>query len=578
MNGAVAMSETAPDAATIDFGVTMPMRDGAPLRADLWRPAGPGPHPAVLIRTPYGRSPFDADALRPEHCVRGGYACIIQDTRGTGDSGGDWAPFQWEREALDTFDSVEWVAAQPWCDGNVAMAGASYLGIVQWLGAAARPPHLRAIAPGMHSSGELERLASGGAVRLNQLVYWLALTTLEWARFRRQAGHPVDPGVDAAMFELLKDPTPAMLHLPLEAMPQFDIPGLPVDLRAVLAGAAGLPSRYEYDRIGVPTLSLGGWYDIYCSATIAAFQRMAHTRPEGGHRLVIGPWSHDGHLPGVQGQRNFGPSGYAGFADIPGQHLAFFDEHLKGRRSEPAPAVQFFLMGADAWRTADTWPPRTSRSETWYLASRGDARTASGNGRLVREPGDSEAAQDLLRHDPDDPVPTHGGRVASMGRIVGGPLDRRGVEARSDVLCYTGERLDRAVDVVGPVSVRLFAAASARDADFAVKLVDVAPDGTALPVAEGCLRARFRDGINAAEPVEPDVTYECRVDLGSTAWRFPAGHRIRLEIAGSDFPQFDRNAGTGAPIGTDAETVPVRQLIFHDGIRPSSVTYYVDRG
>ncbi|MEU5155407.1 CocE/NonD family hydrolase [Glycomyces sp. NPDC021274] len=571
MNGATTMT------ATIDYGVTMSMRDGAGLRADLWRPAGPGPHPAVLIRTPYGRSLFNADALRPEHCVRRGYACIVQDARGTGDSGGDWAPFQWDQEALDTFDSVEWVAAQPWCDGNVAMAGASYLGIVQWLGAAARPPHLRAVAPGMHSSGELERAASGGAVRLNQLVYWLALTTLEWARYRRQAGHAVDPAVDAAMLALLEDPTPAVLRLPLDAMPQFDIPGLPVDLRAVLAGTAGLPPRYEYERVAVPTLSLGGWYDIYCSATIAAFQAMARAQPDAGHRLIIGPWSHDGHLPGVQGQRNFGPAGYAGFADVPGRHLAFFDEHLKGRRADPVPAVQYFLMGADEWRTADSWPPRTSRSETWYLASRGDARTASGNGRLVREPGVSEAVQDVLCHDPEDPVPSHGGRVASMGRLVGGPLDRRGVEARSDVLCYTGERLDRALDVVGAVTVRLFAATSARDADFAVKLVDVAPDGTALPVAEGLLRARYREGIDAAEPVEPDVTYEYRVDLGDTAWRFHAGHRIRLEIAGSDFPQFDRNAGTGAPIGTDTEVLAARHRIFHNRVSPSSVTCDVDR-
>jgi putative CocE/NonD family hydrolase len=573
------MSPTASEGATVDYGVTAPMRDGAPLRADLWRPAGPGPHPAILIRTPYGRKLFDADALRPEHCVRAGYACVVQDARGTGDSGGDWAPFQWEREALDTYDTVEWVAAQDWCDGNVGMAGASYLALVQWLGAAAGPPHLRAIAPGMHSSGELEPAAAGGALRLNQLVYWLALTTLEWARSRREAGEPVDPSVDAAMLELLADPTPALRHLPLEAMPQFDIPGLPVDLRAVLARTAGLPPRYEYDRIRVPSLSLAGWYDINSTATITAFQELQRREPEHGassrHRLIIGPWSHDGHLPGVQGQRNFGPGGYAGFADVPGQHLAFFDEHLRQRRPEPSPSIRYFLMGAGAWLGTDTWPPPESRPQTWYLTSTGRAATADGDGRLVPEPDPGGPPHDVFIHDPDDPVPTHGGRVASMGAAVAGPFDRRGIEARDDVLCYSGELLPRAVDAVGPVAARLFAATSARDADLVVKLVDVAPDGTALPVAEGCLRARYRAGFDTEAPLEPGEPYECEVDLGSTAWRFTEGHRIRLEIAGSDFPQFDRNTGTGDPIGTDTEGTIAEQRILLGPSSPSSVTMHV---
>jgi putative CocE/NonD family hydrolase len=149
--------------AAIHHGVATPMRDGTTLRADIWRPGGTGPWPAILIRTPYGRSFFNADSLRPEHCVRAGYACVVQDVRGRGDSDGDWVPFQWVQEALDTYDSVEWVAAQPWCDSNVGMAGASYLGIVQWLGAAARPPHLRAIDPDVHSSGN--STASSRAVR-----------------------------------------------------------------------------------------------------------------------------------------------------------------------------------------------------------------------------------------------------------------------------------------------------------------------------------------------------------------------------------------------------------------------------
>ncbi|TCP45822.1 hypothetical protein EV191_115102 [Tamaricihabitans halophyticus] len=557
----------------IESGVAVPMRDGTVLRADVWRPTEPGPHPAILIRTPYGRTLFNADALRPEHCVRGGYVCVVQDVRGRGGSDGDWVPFQWEQEGIDTYDSVEWVAEQSWCDGAVGMCGSSYLGIVQWLGAATRPPHLRAIAPGMTTSGELELAEAGGALRLNQLVYWLALTTMEWLAVRQAAGHRVDPEVQQRMLELLGDTSPACWHLPLKTVPQFDFPDFPVQFGDLLTGAFSQVAAFDYDSIEIPTLSVAGWYDIYCGATIASYERMRNMvgrDPEqaGAHRLIVGPWTHDGHLPAVQGQCNFGPHGYSSFADVPGQHLAFFDAHLKNAGAA-APPVRYFVMGANEWRTAASWPPPGTEPKVWYLTSDGRANSAAGDGRLVLGQPLAGASEDACHYDPEYPVPTHGGHVASMGTVVGGPLDQVHNEARSDVLCYTSEPLADPIDTIGPVAVGLFAATSARDADFVVKLVDVAPGGPALLVTDGILRARYRDSGDDPTPTEPETVYEFEVNMRPTAWRFHAGHRIRLDIAGSDFPQYDRNTGTGNALGADAEAMPAIHRIRHTSAQPS---------
>ncbi|MEU3271120.1 CocE/NonD family hydrolase [Saccharomonospora sp. NPDC006951] len=562
---------------TVECGVAVPMRDGTVLRADVWHPGGRGPHPAILIRTPYGRSLFDADALRPEHCVRGGYVCVVQDARGRGDSGGDWVPFQWEREGDDTYDSVEWVAGQPWCDGAVGMCGASYLGIVQWLGAAARPPHLRAIAPGMTTSGELELAEAGGALRLNQLIYWLALTTLEWLGVREAGGHDVDPAIQRRMLELLADPSPAARWLPLKSLPRFDFPESPFRFAELLTGALAQVAAYDYDSIEVPTLSLAGWYDIYCAATIRSHERVRDASAARGaantnsHHLMVGPWTHDGHLPAIQGQCNFGPHGYASFADVPGTHLAFFDTHLRNAGTKQLPPVRYFVMGAGEWRTARCWPPPGIGTTTWYLASDGHANGAEGDGRLeaLRPAGGAE--EDTYRHDPGDPVPTHGGNVAGMGTLVGGPLDQTHIEARPDVLCYTSAPLNEPFEVIGSVTARLFVATSAHDADVVVKLVDVAPRGPALVVTEGILRLRYRDSFHEPAPAEPGTFYELAVNLRPTAWRFHTGHRIRLAIAGSDFPQYDLNTGTGNPLGDDAEAIPSVQRVRHTASQPSTL-------
>jgi uncharacterized protein len=561
----------------IDRDVEMGMRDGVLLRGDVWRPDVDQPVPAIVLRTPYNRAATNSDCLRPFECVSAGYACVVQDTRGRYGSDGDWDIIMWDQEALDTYDTVEWVAAQRWCDGAVGMAGASYLGIVQWVGAAERPPHLRAFAPAMTTSGELDRLDTGGALRLTQVICWLAYMALDWVSRELAAGREIDQAKFAELVALVGNPQTAIEQLPLESIDAFEIPGFPITLRQMLLRGMDAVTTFRYDRVEAPTLSLVGWFDFLASGTIESFMRI---RREGGggdgvrgaHRLIVGPWVHDGNLPGSQGELNFGV-GDGPFAGVSRKHLAFFDHHLRGAE-DALPVVEYFLMGANEWRTAEDWPPPEVRRQDWLLSSGGAANGAAGDGLLARELPAGAAQADRYSYDPADPVPTHGGRVIPMGELVAGPFDQARIESRQDVLCYTteplAEPLAEPLDIVGPVTVRLFAATSAADTDWVGRLVDVAPDGRAIAFAEGIQRARFRDGPQE-QLVEPGAIVEYRVLLGHTAWRVKPGHRLRLHLTSSNFPAFDRNMNTGAPVGSDTTGLVAEQTVFHTLEHPSAL-------
>lgn len=564
----------------IDRDVEMAMRDGVALRGDVWRVDDETPRPALVLRTPYDRANTNSDLLRPLDAATAGYACVVQDTRGRYGSDGDWDILMWEQEARDGYDTIEWAAAQPWCDGNVGTFGASYLGIVQWMSAGERPPHLRAMAPAMTTSGELEALETGGALRLNHVVCWLAYMTLDWLGKQLAAGRPVDPAAVPRLMELVGDASPALEPLPLGEIPHFDFPDFPLPLRTLLQPGLGIAQRFDYERIDAPTLSVVGWYDFLCTATIESHMRLVE-RGGGGadararHRLIVGPWIHDGRLPGLQGELNFGV-GDGPFAGIHRQHLQFFDHHLKGA-AEPLASVQYFLMGADEWRAAEAWPPPEAAAETWLLASGGAANTADGDGTLAPERPAGGAEQDRFAYDPADPVPTHGGRTLPMGTQIAGPFDHARVESRADVLCYSSEPRAEPLDLAGPVSVRLFAASSARDTDFVVRLLDVDPQGRAIPFAEGIQRARFRNGLGDEVLLEPGAVEEYAIALGHTAWRVRPGHRLRLHVTSSSFPAFDRNMNTGGPVGDDAAGVVAQQTVLHSAAHPSALIVHTIR-
>ncbi|MCO1580730.1 CocE/NonD family hydrolase [Crossiella sp. SN42] len=545
--------------------VAMPMRDGVLLRGDLWREDGDAPRPVLLRRLPYNKATAmpNSDWFRTTDAVAAGYTVVVQDTRGRYASDGDWTPVMWGQEAEDTYDTVEWLAAQEWCDGNVGMIGGSYLGIVQWLGAALRPPHLKAIAPAIAAGGQLQRQADGGALPLVQLVSWLAYMTLEWLMTRQVKGEEVDPAVLASVAAVAAEPSLATHHLPLREMPGLTAGAL-VDLQDVLTGRFTETAEISFAEIAVPSLSLAGWFDIYCDAGVRGFAQLT-----GEHRLIVGPWAHAAHVPAEQGDLNFGMRAEGAVAGLTEKQLAFFDRHLRGAEAD-LPPVEYFLMGANEWRTAGQWPPAGVVTRDFALTSDGDARTLDGDGRLAGPGAAGADRYDEYVYDPADPVPTHGGRVV-LGNEVTGPRDVSFLERREDVLCYTSAPLERPLDVVGPVVADLLVSSSAVDTDFVARLSEVLPDGRSIAVVDGILRARHRDGLDREVPLEPGVPTRLRVDCGETAWRFQPGNRLRLAVTSSNFPRFDRNMNTGNPVGADTTGKVATQRVHHDSVLRLSV-------
>jgi putative CocE/NonD family hydrolase len=564
----------------LERDVVMPMRDGVTLKADIYRPDATQPVPAILSRTPYSKESLlnhslTLDAFRG---AEAGYAIVFQDTRGRWDSEGEFYPYRHEIE--DGYDSVEWLAAQPWCSGAVGMVGGSYIGATQWLAAIGQPPHLGAIAPNITSSEYYEGWTYlGGAFRLATMLFWV-VSSLATDTARRR-------GMNDEMLRLA---------LASERLDERDYGHLPLKELPLLRDS-GLASYYfdwldhpgsddywqqftvkrHYGKIQVPAYNLGGWFDIFVGGTLENFVRM---QQEGGseaarkgQRLLMGPWSH-GVFSGLFPDYNFGLVSSQDVIDITALQLRFFDYHLKGidnGLADEAP-VRLFVMGENRWRDEWEWPLARTRYEAWYLHSDGKA---SGGGELSPQ-APSEEPTDSYLYDPRDPTPTAGGFTMIHGLMVGihaGPHDQRTVEARPDVLVYTSTILEQPLEATGPLTFVLYAASSAPDTDFIIHLCDVHPDGAARILAEGIIRARYREGKDKARLLTPGEVYEFKIDLAGTSHVFLPGHRIRVDVMSSSFPNFDLNLNSGGIVGEEALSAarPALQTVYHDGARASHI-------
>lgn len=538
------------------------MRDGTVLLADIYRPDVTEPVPVIVSRTPYDRTlPLvPPAAVDPEVAVGAGFALVCQDTRGRHGSEGTFYPFF--NEGIDGYDTVEWAAAQPWSSGAIGMAGRSYAAATQWLAAAEQPPHLRAIAPVVTGSNYYDGwIYQGGAFQLGFNLFWVHMMSKSRARLDDQYRHlPLNEA------PLLREGEAGPFYLDWLAHPTDD------EYWRALA-----PNR-RYPQIHVPAYNVGGWFDIFLAGTLENFVRM---RSEGGsdcaragQRLVIGPWSH-GSTYGPYPDHSFEHFAPDDHVDLAEAQLHFFDLHLKERpggldRESP---VRIFVMGENRWREEDEWPLGRARPVRWFFHSEGDAAARAGSLSL-EEPTDEP--QDKFVYDPRDPAPTVGGPTSLPARLLrsnSGPLDQSKLEERPDVLTYTSAPLHRAVEVTGPLAVRLYAATTATDTDFVAKLIDVWPDGVARILAEGILRTRFRDGFQQPRLVEPGEVYAYTIDLVATSNVFLPGHRIRVTVTSSSFPRFDRNPNSGKPSGIDGpeDLRSACQTIFHDRARPSHI-------
>jgi putative CocE/NonD family hydrolase len=567
----------------VDVDVPVPMSDGVALATNVWRPKGPGPFPVLLVRTPYGKddagmygNPKLPDVFA---FVAAGYAVVAQDVRGTSRSPGTFVPNA--HEGSDGADTLAWLAGQPWCDGAVGMWGGSYMGFTQWQAAVRGAPALRAIAPVM-SSADLYGApwySPGGALSQDAVLTWGTLAALR--NLRRDLAHG-DPADARVLLSGLDDPR--LLHDPLPVADRDTLTRYLPWVGQVLDH----PERDAFwqdaaaiDRcadITVPALQVGGWYDVFIGETVRSYTMMRHlggsAAARDGQRLIVGPWCHaDGADLGTFPDRSFGLEGSIKAADVTGAHLRFFDRWVRGRAdtADADPRVRIFVMGIDRWRDELDWPLPDTHYTDFFLDGAGHANTATGDGVLTRDAASAQAADTFL-YDPRRPVPTLGGTVlAAAPGVHPGPADQSAVETRADVLCFTTAVLDHPVEVTGHITLVLHVSSSAPDTDFTGKLVDVHPDGRAILLCEGIQRARYRESLTEPALLTPGEVYELTIDLRVTANVFLPGHRIRLEVASSNFPRYDRNTNTGGTVaseGEDALAVAVNR-VHHGPDHPS---------
>ena len=555
----------------VEKDMPVPMRDGVILRANVFRPDALGTFPGLLTRTPYGKA-----AGGVERYVRAGYVVVTQDARGRYASDGEYVPFTVEEtgDAEDGYDSVEWLAGQPYCNGRVGTLGASYNAWMQWMLAKLRPPHLVTMCA-YSIPLELTEVDWPGAFRPGRRIKWWRTTIAP--DLRRRQGLPA-PHTPAEAREIWDDVEHGRW---VGFMPWLDVPRyLPKGLAEYAEDWLRHPNRRAWKfkevhrEVEVPNLDFSGWYD-HCNGTMGHLKGMQENgRTEVARtqtKLIIGPWNHPGLGRRKIGEIDFGPQAEL---NLPDSIIRWFDHWLMGvdNGMDREPAVRYFVMGSGTWRSASTWPPEGKREAAYYLSSKGDADRAEGSGLLALEARGGEA-RDGYVYDPNDPVPTLWTRD-----LFTGPSDRRVLEYRPDILYYRTPPLEEDVEVVGYPGVAFYACSSAPDTDFFARLVDEHPDGPALEVCYGMVRARYRHSLDREELLTPGEVTEFRIRLGATACRFLRGHRIRLEITSSDFPNYDRNHNTGRNDLEDVELVPARQEILHSEEYRSRLVLRVDDG
>ncbi len=534
--------------------VMVPARDGVRLATDVYLPAGDGPFPAILTRMPYGKT--EAYCYMPviaDLWVRKGYAAVVQDVRGKWGSEGVFEPNMAANEINDGYDTIDWIARQPWSNGRVGMWGESYFGFTSYAGAVSRHPALAAVAPGDIMVSRYAGTFRNGALQLNTVGLW----AIRMVAQQYQEVETID-----------------LWHMPL----------------AELGRAAGIPSPYfdavianpvwgsfwaarslveAFDLVRIPVLHWGGWYDNYLGPMIDDWRRMRELDPARHHHLFIGPWDHEG-TPDKVHRVGILPVADGTAAHRWDTYQAFFDRYLMGVENGfgSGGPVHYYVMGADTWRDAADWPPPGTVARRWYLRSGGSANTLDGDGVLSPEPPVDEPP-DRYAYDPRDPVAWT--LDVDCWSIAGEMGDRSEIERRRDVLVYTSATLDRPLEITGPITARLYASSDAVSTDFTVALCDVFPDGRVNTIQDGILRTTHRDPDRVPQLLAPGEVYALEIDLWSTSYLVVEGHCLRVEVSSSEFDRYDRNPNTGAPYGREANPAVARQAIYHDRVRPSSI-------
>jgi putative CocE/NonD family hydrolase len=619
--------------------VMVPMRDGIRLASDVYRPARdgalePGRWPAILCRTPYDKTDRRYTEIA-DHFTPRGYAVVLQDVRDRYRSEGtrEYSHTTTPHEGRDGYDTIEWLAAQPWSNGKVGMVGSSFAAITQVRAALERPPHLAAIWPDVvPTNNYLNQSREGGAMQLH--MFWALFIHAQDAQdIAGDAGKQAEVWDDLRRLRELLASMPwrpgelSLRHVPALEQALFDYytRGAYDDWWAQEANDYSA----HWDRhADVPGVFSTGWFDAFPHADTEYFAEMAR-RNATPQRLVVGPWSHVGMRGDVSHTLDvdFGPESVWGVARYFAEQDRFFDRWLgegaaaPGPAAEDEPPVRIFVMGGGSgrrnaagrlehggrWRHEREWPLARMRPTVYHLI---------GDGSLAPEPPPAGAQPLEYDFDPEHPVPSIGGLLCQIAELpddgasdqeamwtrflnpvlrlrnilAPGPAHQRespGVFGarepypllcdRPDVLAFRTAPLREPVELTGPVSVRLWVASSALDTDFTAKLVDEYPpgddypDGYHLGLVDSIIRCRYREGWAREVLLEPGRPVQVAISLPPTSNLFAAGHRIRIDISSSNFPRLDVNPNTGEPMGRHTHTLVARQSVFVDAERASHV-------
>lgn len=583
--------------------IMVPMRDGVRLATDIYLPAANGAvvqqkAPVIVTRTPYGKEGGGTDAMGRYFASRG-YAFVAQDTRGRYESEGVW---HWMTDdAKDGVDALAWIGQQAWSNGKVGMIGTSYVGGTQHAVAMERAPELVTVIPADAVSNQgHQSVRNAGAFEL-RFWNWIMTQTPTGSRQAR------DPGTARVLREMADHRMNYLANLPLrpgttplKVAPEYE-EWLVEAMRHGTNDAfweqnaiVDHPDRYQ----DIPVYLVGGWYDSWAGNTTRNFVTLTQAI-KGPVYLIMGPWIHGQHGRSIHGQVSFGPD--AAMPDPLAWRLEWYDHWLKGvdnavgKRAPFATKVRIFVMGTGddretpdgymnhggSWREENEWPLARTRYTEYYLQP---------NGGLATSPPAAASAATSYRFDPKNPVPTIGGNISSGdGIMLQGAWNQRGgahvwnwpepvpLSARNDVLVFQTAPLAEDLEVTGELSVKLWASTDALDTDFTAKLIDVHPPspddpgGFDLNIADGIVRGRFRQSLKQETLLQPGKIYEFTILMYPTSNVFKKGHRIRVDIASSNFPRFDVNPNTGEPLNDNRRWVVATNTIVHDRDHPSRI-------
>ena len=612
------------DVAIIDRKVMVPMSDGARIAADIYHPKDTTKkYPIIFSRTPYNFNFWDVklgtyrDMSQELNAVQRGYVLIEMNERGHFFSEGHYdilgAPLS------DANDQFDWMAAQPWSSGKIGLIGCSSTAEWQLAAAALGNKALTTIIPQSFGAGvgkvgpynEQGNWYRGGAV---QMLF------IDWLYGEQNQVRPTFPK-DTSQADLIKasklfdlapqlppvDWAKAFQHLPeKDIISAIDGPmgifsdKMPNTTRgAMIERAPNDPAwrkggiwQSDTMPINVPGFWFMTWYDVSTGPNLAAYNFVRSTAKGDAANeqyAVIAPTLHCGYKRATEntivGERSMGDARL----DYDALTYAWFDHFLKGEDNgflQKTPKVQYFTMGINKWQHSESWPPEGAKPVTLTLSSGGHANTLHGDGVLTFSPAPVAAKSktkspdiaDLFTYDPMNPTPSYGGNVCCAANTIpgnGGALDQRKMEERPDILVYTSEPLKEGMEVSGPITATLYVSSDVKDTDVTVKVIDVLPDGTAYNLDETTQRLRYREGDDHAVWMEKDKVYKVTLTPMNTSNYFDAGHRIRIEVAGSNFPRFDRNLNTGGNNYDETTGIVAHTAIHHSAQYPSTLTISV---